>query len=39
MSMAEKHKSKRVIILEVLKLIVIGVSFAGLAILILINIK
>jgi hypothetical protein len=37
--MAEKDKSKKVILLEVLKLILMGVSFVGLAILILINIK
>ena len=37
--MAERDKSKRIIILEVLKLVVIGVLFVSLAILILVNIK
>ena len=37
--MAERDKSKQRIVLEVLKLILIGMSFVGLAILILISIK
>ena len=37
--MAERDKSKKRIILEVLKLILIGVSFVGLAVLILVSIN
>jgi uncharacterized membrane protein YqjE len=37
--MAEKDKTKKVILMEIFKLLLIGVSFVGLAVLILINIK